>query len=57
MNKYFLYARKSTDGGKAILSIKAQIFELKKNMPKRGLNIVQEFVEVKRLTAGKILIK
>ena len=44
--KYFLYARKSTDEpDRQILSIEAQIVELKEFAAKEQLNIVQTFIE------------
>src|SRR3989338_3953702 len=44
--KYFLYARKSTDEpDRQILSIEAQITELKELATKEQLNIVQTFIE------------
>jgi site-specific DNA recombinase len=44
--KFFLYARKSTDeASRQILSIEAQLFELRELAKREGIEIVREFVE------------
>src|SRR3989339_1250042 len=46
MNKYFIYARKSTDEEtRQVMSIDAQLSELREFAKKDNLNVIQEFTE------------
>ncbi len=48
VNKYFLYARKSTEeDDQQIMSIEAQLFELREYARKENLEIIEEFTESK----------
>ena len=52
MSKYFLYTRKSTESeDRQVMSIPAQITEVKEFAKKEGLNIISEFTE--SMTAKK----
>ena len=62
--KYFLYARKSTeDDDKQIMSIEAQLFELREFASRENLEILEEFQESKRAKKpgreefGKMMLK
>ena len=54
--KYFLYARKSTeDDDKQVMSIEAQLFELREFARKENLQILEEFTESKSAkTPGRV---
>ena len=48
VSKFFLYARKSTDeASRQILSIEAQLFELREMAKREGIEILREFIESK----------
>ena len=48
MQKFYIYARKSTDvEDKQVLSIEAQLVELREHAKREGLHIAAEFIEKK----------
>ena len=48
--KYFLYARKSTEeDDKQVMSIEAQLFELREFASRENLEIIEEFQESKKI--------
>ena len=62
--KYFLYARKSTeDDDKQVMSIPAQLVELREFASRENLEIIEEFQESKsakspgRVVFGKMMLK
>ncbi|MEK7493556.1 MAG: recombinase family protein, partial [Patescibacteria group bacterium] len=62
--KFFLYARKSTeDDDKQVMSIEAQLFELREFASRENLEIIEEFQESKsakspgREVFGQMMLK
>ena len=59
LTTYFLYARKSTDvEDKQVLSIEAQLVELRALAKREGLSIAEEYIEKKSAkTPGRPVIE